>query len=446
MELEVKHQELENCQFQIDIEIPPKELENEYQSVKKNFSKHANIPGFRKGKVPLDIIEKKFKESIKSSVIENILPRAYKQAVDDKKLKPFGKAHVEKIGDYKEDEVLTVQFLADRMPTVNIKKIDDIEITVSEIIITESDVEKESNKVLEKISLTEDTESPIVEGDRIKINVTAVEKIYQKLNLKEHHTVLKQDDSIPYGLFEDLKGMKKGGQKQVEKSFSPDHKDALLMGKKINFQIELLEAKKVILPPLNDESAKQLDFKSVDDMKDSIKNRLEDQVELYKQTKKAESVLSGLKNNSSFEIPDSLVEAMTNDRITKIKSHFLNKEEIFNLYLEESKKTMPELENEFRRQSVQEIKDQLLIQKIQEDHKIEAEEKDIVDEIQKQADKDKRDVKELRKDMIKSGEYTRLKNKIAYNKVIDFIISKGKIKKEKSISFSEFLKQDFTTH
>ena len=164
MELTVKPQTLENCQLRVDVEIPQGELQSEYEVVKKEFRQYAQIPGFRKGKVPLDILDKKYKDAIKGKVVEKILPKAFMQAVAEHNLSTFGQARAENISKYEDNKPLTVEFTVDRTPSVELEKIDGIEIIEDEITIDDRDVQREIENSIRHKSTLEDVTTPASEG------------------------------------------------------------------------------------------------------------------------------------------------------------------------------------------------------------------------------------------------------------------------------------------
>ena len=441
MELTAKHKQLENCQLKVDVEIPPKELQREYEAVKKDFVQYAQLPGFRKGKVPIHLIDKKFKPTIKNQVLQNIIPKAFQQAVDNEHLKTFGKPIVENIGEYSDSTPLSLEFKVDRIPSVDIKKIDDLELIEDEITIGDLDIEEEINRCIRAKATLEDCDEAADIGYYLKMNVTAEGEENGLLNLTEYPLELKPSNPIPYDLLEDIRGLKKGEKKSVEKTFPLDHIDTRLKGKSIKFEIELTEVKKIILPELTDDLAKELNYDSRQDLKTKCKLNLENYVERYQKNQKAQRVLEGLVARSSFEIPNSLIEMTVLQQIQNIKAQFQNNEQLFQAYLSMQKQTMSDLESDLKEQALKSIKNEIVLDKLQNDHKLEVEEEELVTEIQKIAEQAGRDVKELRKEMIKSGDYTNLKNRLIREKTIDLVAEKGKIQKGISQSITQLMSQ-----
>ncbi len=437
MELKTEHRDLENCQIQLEVEIPQKELKNEYEVVKQNFIKQAQLPGFRKGKIPSSIVDKRFKESIKSKVLENILPKSFSQAVDEQKLKTYGQPIAEEIGDYEDNKPLKVKFKVDKWPSVEIGNMDGIEITEDQVTINDKDIQEEINRNIQSMSTLENS-SKVKKDDYVTFNINVLDEENVDLNLKDYQVQFNSPNSIPYDLFEDIKGLKEKDKRKVKKNYSKEHSNERLQGKKITFEIEILSIKELKFPELTESIAQKLNYDSVADLKDSCKKSLENIVVNHKQNQKNKAV-DVLIERSDFSIPDSVVKASAHRYIDDMKAQFSNNEQVFQSYLTMQKKTLEELQKEFEKQALLNIKRELILMQLKTEYKTEVEENEIVQEIQKIADQSKKDVKQLRKEMIKSGDYTHLKNNLLANKTVDFILEKGKIKKGKSISVGQVI-------
>ena len=439
MELKIEHQTLENCQFQLNIEIPSKELKNEYEIVKKEFLKQAHLPGFRKGKVPVNIVDKKFKNHIRERVLKNILPKAFQKAVDEKKLKTFGQPKIEEVTDYEDDKPLKVEFKVDKEPSVEIGKNEEIEITEDNITIDDIDIQEEIDSVTRSKATIEDKSTPVKENDHLKINISVDGEENASLNLKNHPIHFKPLNPIPYDLFEDIKNLEKNQKKKIKKSYSKEHQDERLRGKTLDFEIEVLEIKELKPPDLTESIAKELGYDSVENLKNRCKSNLENFITSHKKTSKYNALMDALIKKSNFQIPSSLMEFNVNRYIDNLKAQFANKEQMFQSYLTMQNKTINDIREQFEKQVQLDIKRELILMKIKSDYKIEVKEDEIIQRIQKIADFEKKDVKQLRKEIIKSGEYTRLKDDICIEKGMDFILEKVKIKKGRNLSVNQLL-------
>ena len=441
MELTVEHHNLENCQLSIKIEIPYSELAKEYQSVKQEFSKVVQIPGFRKGKVPVHMVEARYKDSIKGRVIENVLPKAYQQSVKDHDLKVFGQPITEEVTKYKENESLKVNFKVDRMPEVKLSSTSDFEIKEDKYkAVTDTEVEEEVQRQLRSKGKMEETKGSSQEGSYVKFNARVLaEGADESLNLNEYPAELKEANPIPYSLYSDLIGLKKGEKKRVEKSFPKDHNNSKIAGKSFKFEIEITEVKKIVLPELNDELAKEMGYQNVSDVQVKARKSLENYLEAHKKNSLQKVVLDAMRKEASFEISAGLIQAQTAKYLQGMKSQFQGNEQAFNSYLAMRKQTEEDLIKELKETSRINIENELLISEIYKAQEIEITEEDMIPELEKRAENLNQEVKEVRKNIIKTGEYSQLKEQLKIEKAIYHVYNKSKIKKGKSITVTDLM-------
>jgi trigger factor len=443
MLLTVKQEALPERQVKLDIEIPYAELEAEYTKIKSEWSTEISLPGFRKGKVPVSVVEKRFKPSIQGQVIENLLPKAYEQAVKDQNIQPYGQALAEKISPYEEQKPVTVSFKVTLMPLVELGDTKGIEASEPIVEVTDADIKAEVRSYLRSLAeLVETTDADVVtEESWIRIDLKFEEAAYEAHNLIGNAQLIERFDD-EHSLFAktDILGMKKGDTKKIERSFPKEFFAADLAGKKVSFTLTLNEHKWFKLPELTDEIAKKIGFDDLASLDVKVRERLETFAENYKKDELKKQVLEALRAKSKIELP----HAMIHD-----SAHYLMEEHLKRIglpanmmsrYAELVGKTNKEVHDEFEKIAKTEIANELIAAEIQKVYPAEINDEAMNAEIEKIAGRMKRDAKELRKEMLKSGAFTNLKRRLTEEHSFDLLLAQGKKKVGEKVSLEKILK------
>ena len=425
MELTARHEDVDHCKIRIDVEIPFKELRSEYEIVKQEFSKRTHLPGFRKGKVPPAMVERQFQASIRWRVIENLLPRAFEQTVREKNLKTFGQPVAEKISEYEENKPLSIQFEVDKMPSVTLGDTSGFTWKEIEYTISKKDVEREiKNRLSLKAELIESNEIA-VQGMFIRLRAMPKDKYLQFLGVENGTVKLDPSEEIPLDLYRDLIGMKKGEKKVVRKTYPSDHRHHQLAGRSLDIDLEVIDLKEIKIPLMTDELAKEMGYASVETFRAGCRESLQEHARKYAETQKKNAVLKWLWERSSFELSPKFIDATADRYLNNLKTR-LKKGSLYASFLASRNMREEDLLEDYKKQIERDVRNELILREIIEKEKIEVSEEEILSQIREQAEKNKEDIKKLRKEMIKSGVYTRLRDDIHHQKAIDFVIRQGK--------------------
>ncbi|HMB02075.1 MAG TPA: trigger factor [Spirochaetota bacterium] len=434
MQLTSNYEKIPQCKYKISVEIPYTELQNEYNKVKHEIKNDISIPGFRKGKVPDTILEKRYKPSLQAKVIENILPRAYKQILEDKSLKTFGQPEAKNISEYKEGAPLKAEFTVDRMPSCTINNSKRFAVNKDYYIVEEQDLETEIKRTIRRKADIKNYEGPAKEGDILKIDIKVENDDLKDTSLSDYSLELNNNSHVPFDLFDELKGIKTGQTKKVSKNYNKKYKDQRLAGKKVNFSITAKEIKAVTYPDLTDELARELQYKDIADMRSKIKSQLQALARQRTDDLLKKKILEELRKETNFEIPQSIIDYTTQQYIQQFKMQFGNNEQLAENFLKNAKQNGRDIYKEYKEMALYNIENDLITEKIIKDNNIEVPEEKIREEINQIAVRSGQEPKQLKKEMLKSGGYTNLKNKLLDKEAINFIASQNKLKEGKKIN------------
>lgn len=384
------NKKLEESKLVFNIEIPFFDYEKYIRESAEHLSEHVNIPGFRKGKAPYDIVAKEVGEmTIYENALQDIIENAYDEFIKKTEIK-------EKI--FYEPDIQVAQLVPGNPIVFNIEYMLIPEITLGDyrnLKIKKSKVDTSSEefklKVNNAISELQDSKSIKKEMDKaIEIGDQATLNMDPFLDgvpledgsIKDYTQLIDPKIFIP-GFVENLVGLKSGDKKEFELLFPDNYFDNKVAGKKILFKVEILKVYKVDKPELNDEFAKGFGFDKYDDLKKHIENNIRDEIEAKEIDKKTIEMINKIIQNSKISpIPDRLIDLETKKMIEELKDSLSQSGMDFERYKESINKTEEELKNEFRPKAEERLKMALIIDKISEVENIIVTEEEINKEIE----------------------------------------------------------------
>ncbi len=384
------NKKLEESKLVFNIEIPFFDYEKYIRESAEHLSERVNIPGFRKGKAPYDIVAKEVGEmAIYENALQDIIENAYDEFIKKTEIK-------EKI--FYELDIQVAQLVPGNPIVFNIEYMLIPEITLGDyrnLKIKKSKVDTSSEefklKVNNAISELQDSKSIKKEMDKaIEIGDQATLNMDLFLDgvpledgsIKDYTQLIDPKIFIP-GFVENLVGLKSGDKKEFELLFPDNYFDNKVAGKKILFKVEILKVYKVNKPELNDEFAKGFGFDKYDDLKKHIENNIRDEIEAKEIDKKTIEMINKIIQNSKISpIPDRLIDLETKKMIEELKDSLSQSGMDFERYKESINKTEEELKNEFRPKAEERLKMALIIDKISEVENIIVTEEEINKEIE----------------------------------------------------------------
>ncbi|MBU4421885.1 trigger factor [Candidatus Parcubacteria bacterium] len=420
MKVDIKN--LEKSQVELTIELSWDEVKPYLERASEELSQKSKIEGFRPGKAPYDIVRARFGEhAILEAAAEKIIMKNFLTAVKEKNLETVGQPHIDM-----EKMAVSNPFIfkatVSLLPKTTLGEYKNLEIKKEETKITDEKVKealdgltKMQSKELLKDGPAEKEDKIIVDMDILKDNVPI-----EGGQAKDMAVYLSEAHYIP-GFNEEVLGLKKGDEKEFDLNFPEEHYQKHLSGAKVHFKVKAKDVYKIEAPELNEEFAKTLGQKSIEDLTALIRKNLEHE-EMHKTEEKWEiSILNKIVLNSKFsDIPELLVNGEANQMIYELKNNITRQGLSFEDYLKSINKTEAELKLEFSPEAVKRIKISLVIREIAKAEKIEVSDKEIMEEVEKlmNAYKDNADAQK----QISRREYADyLKSRIENKKTIDIL-------------------------
>ena len=366
-----------NNELKLEFTIEAKKFDEAIIKVFNKSAKYFNIPGFRKGKAPFNIVERMYGDEIfYEDAFNELVPSIYEKEIEDNKLDVVSKPEIN-IVKMKKGEDLVFTAIVQTKPEVKLGKYKGVELKKVEYPVTDEDVEHEIAHMQEHNARTITVDDrPVKEKDIAVIDFDGYVdgKAFEGGKAENHELEIGSGAFIP-GFEEQIIGMKTGEEKEIKVKFPEKYFSEDLAGKEATFKVKVNEIKEKKLPKLDDEFAKDV---------------------------------------SEF---DTL-----NDMEQQLAYQGINLEQ----YLKIMNKTRKEIEDNYREQAEKNVKSRLVLEAIIKEEKIEASQEEVDEKIKEMATSYGRKEEELRKNEA-LVEY--LRNSVKTEKAIELIVKNAKIKK-----------------
>ena len=369
MKYEIK--EVRATKKKVEIEVSAEDFNNYYSQTLKKISADAEIPGFRKGKVPENMVEKRVtKEGVLSEAAEIAIRESWAKFLAESKEEAISQPQVEVIKIAKGNPlVFTAEF--EILPEIKLPKLDSAKVEKKEVEVTDQEVEdaikwiqQSRAKYSEKISGAED-------GDLVEFTFSCLD--IENDPEKKDRIVLGKGHYIE-GLEDTLRGMKREEVREFETQHPQEKKE-----KKIKISVKVDSVKKVEIPEINDEWVKGLGaFNTVEELKKDIKEGIKKDKEVAEIQRVREESIKKLIEKTEIEVPKTLIKREQDFMLNNIKERCLSELKInFEEYLKQVKKTEEEITKELEEIAKEKVKGFLVLRQIVKDEKIKVTEEEI---------------------------------------------------------------------
>jgi len=438
---------LEKSAVKLTLTVASADIKSNYDELVKKYSKQAQIPGFRKGKVPANVLISKFGESLKAETLHTVIDEALKEAFDTVEEKPLPYAQPELVDenlDLELEKDLTFTVKYDTFPKIELGEYKGIEVEAPVLSILKKDEEAELKKIQEQQAVVMDKANGTVRNDNI-VTIDFAE-LDEEGNVKED---TKREGFVftvgtGYNLYkidEDLVGKKKDQEFKIEKEYPEDFEYSELAGKKITLQVKITAVKEKQLPEVNDELAQDIsdDFETLEDLKKDLKEKMKANGEEKLKSQKLEQLMATLVENTPIDVPDSMVQAELENSWNNFAGQTKMSPEQLAGFLAADGKSKEDLLKEWEPNAIRGLKERLILGRIIENEKIEATEEEIDAEIANQAKAANLPLEQAKEYFANPQMKDYIVHGITDKKVVDFLLDNATVKKGKKIKYLDLM-------
>ena len=430
--MKCKLEKTENAnEVKFEITVEAEKFEDAIKKVYFQNAKYFNIPGFRKGKAPMQIVEKYYgKEIFYEDAFNEVAQEALEEAISENKLDIVARPEIDNVKQMEKGKDLIFTVVLQTKPEAELGKYKGIEIPKIEYNVTDKDIEHELEHMQEHNSRLVSIENrPVEKGDIVTIDFEgfADGKAFEGGKAENYELEIGSNTFIP-GFEDQIIGMKLEEEKDVNVKFPKEYFSKDLADKDATFKVKLHEIKKKELPKLDDEFAKDAsEFDTLDELKEDIKKRLEKQNKDREKYETEEAVVKALCENVKVDIPSGMIETEVDRMYKDFENRLLYQGAKLEQYLKMIGKTEEEVKKEYEPQAQEGIKTRLAIEAVVKAEKIEATDKEVEDKLKEMA---KNYGKENDEEFLKNENVRNyIKESIETEKAIEFLIKNAKTKK-----------------
>ena len=382
MSLQVE--KLEKNMAKLTIEVPAEEfdaaIKNAYNKNKNKFS----IPGFRKGKAPLAMLEKMYGAGIfYEDAANEVIDASYPKAAEESKEEIVSTPEI-KVTQIEKGKAFIYEATVALKPEVTLGEYKGVEVKKAEAVVTDEDVENELTAARKKNGRLIDVEDGAIEdGDNTIIDFTGYidDKTFDGGAGTDYPLVIGSHSFIE-GFEDQLIGKKKGETCDVNVTFPAEYHADELAGKPAKFVVTIKEVKRNELPELNDEFASEVsDFDTLDEYKADIRKKLQEKKEQDAKVENENNVIEKVVENAQMELPQPMVDTQAREMVEnyarRLQSQGLN----INDYMKYTGMTPEKLMEQMRPEAEKRIKTRLVLEKVVEVENVEVSDEKLDEQI-----------------------------------------------------------------
>src|SRR5215213_8244631 len=389
MKTELK--EVSPTQREIHIEIEPEAVKTVYNKVSQKYAKAANVPGFRKGFAPLDVVRLRFKEEIQNEVLRELLPEKVQQAIEEHGLQPLAEPqlHFDNFDNLKLNgtQPLGLHIHVEVMPEIPEPDYKGLEVTRCVKPLPEG----EMDRIIDQRRQSGATLVP-VEGRKSEAGDTLIVDLEGTFADEPQTDPIKADDleitlgdeGIEQSFTENLVGLDEDEEKEFTVSYPADFASPMLAGKTVNYKAKVKSLGKVELPELDDEWAQSLDegYESLADLKERLGKDLETVSSSDADAALRTELINKLIEAHDFEIPNTLIEAQARNLLNNFAQDMQQRGVDLNKV---DKEFVQMAYNQMRPQAERDVRGAMLLEKIADLENVEVSDEDVAKEIEMMA-------------------------------------------------------------
>jgi len=411
------------CAVTLSVELPSSAVSSETEKVYAEIQRSAQIPGFRAGKAPMDMVKKNFVSTAKQKVAENLIHNSVFKALADKKVEPVYFPKVENI-DFDFEKPFKFKFTAERHPVVKAVDYKGIKIAKKENHVDDARVKESLEALLERNSRLEESKTDIVNDKHflmVDYDASIDGQPVAELKAKNHLIDMSSPQTIA-GFKEGLTGVKKGEAREVKVKFPAEHPNKKIAGKEAVFTITVKEMKEKVLPALDDEFARDLGLKDLAELTQRVKESLEIEEKRRQDQEVNNQIIESLVKSNQFEVPATMVEEQSAFLFSKA-SDYLKQQGVPEASL---KGNLDKLKDKYKEQADKDVRLSYILNSISEIEKISVSDEDLKKELEAMYSQNKGREKDVEKYFNENKD--KLSAHIKEEKIFKFILDNAKIK------------------
>jgi len=427
----VKTEQVEKNLVKVVFEVSAEDFEKAINKVYQKNKNKYNIPGFRKGKAPMAMVEKMYSPAVfYDEAINMVLPDAYEAAIKEADVDAVARPEIDIDGEVKKGEKVVFTALVTTKPEVKLGDYKGIEVEKVEYNVSEEDIDKAIEAERAKNARMITVEDRAVEnGDITVIDFEGfVDGVAFEGGKAENHELEIGSGAFIPGFEEQLVGAAVGVETEINVKFPEEYHAENLKGKDAMFKVTVKEIKVRELPELDDDFASEVsEFDTLADYKNDVKAKLEKQNEDKAKSEIENAIMNKVIENAEFELPEAMIEAQIDRLVSDFAQRLQYQGMDINTYMQYLGTDMEQLRANFKDQAVVQLNGSLVVEAVMKDAGIEVGPEELELNLVDMAKKYNMELDKL-KELISEAEMENIKKDMAMNKTVEMIVNNAVIK------------------
>uniref|UniRef100_UPI00286A99C8 trigger factor n=1 Tax=Nocardioides sp. TaxID=35761 RepID=UPI00286A99C8 len=412
----------------LTVEVPFEELKPSLDNAYKKIASQINVPGFRRGKVPAPIIDRQVgRGAVLDEAINEALPGLYIQALQENELEPLAQPEID-ITKLEDNETLEFTAEVDVKPEITLPSLDDLEVTVDDVAVTEADVEEQVEALRERFGTLTDVERAAEEGDFVVIDLKA-SKDGEIVEGGEAAGVSYQvgKGGMLDGLDEALRGMSAGDTA----TFTSQLAGGDLEGEDVEVEVSVTAVKEQHLPELDDEFAQMAsEFDTIGELTDDVRVRLGNGKRLEQAAAARDAVLEKVLDLTEIPVPDSLVAEELVARRQGIEQQLAMAGMTMEAYLDAEEQTVDEFEAELEKRVRDAVAAQFVLDQIAVNQELGVEQQELTEHMLRRAQQSGQNPQEYVQHMVEHNHLPELVSEVRRGKALALVVEQATVTDE----------------
>ncbi|AOL35363.1 trigger factor [Geobacillus thermoleovorans] len=426
--MSVKWEKLEGNEGVLTVEVDAEKVNKGLDAAFKKVVKNITLPGFRKGKVPRVLFEKRFGvEALYQDALDILLPEAYAKAVEEAGIEPVSMPEID-IEQMEKGKSLIFKAKVTVKPEVKLGQYKGLEVEKMDTTVTDEDVENELKRLQENYAeLVVKEDGTVENGDTVVIDFEGFVdgEPFEGGKAENYSLEIGSGTFIP-GFEEQLVGMKAGEEKEIQVTFPDEYHAKQLAGKPATFKVKVHEVKAKQLPALDDEFAKDVDeeVETLDELKAKIRARLEEAKKNEAEAAVRNAVVEKAAANAEIDIPEVMVKNETDRMLREFDQRLQMQGLNLQMYYQFSGQDEAALREQMKEDAEKRVRAALTLEAIAKAENIEVTDEEVNKELEKMAEAYKLSVDKL-KELL--GSLDGVKEDLKWRKTVDFLVEHSKV-------------------
>ena len=429
--MNVTVENLAPCKKLLRVEVESQEVDTAFDTMLKNFQREASLPGFRPGKAPRDMVAKRYEKDIQEEVKKKLIPDSYRKAITEQKLEVVGYPDIEEI-QFGKGQALQFAATIETAPEFELPEYKGLPAKRENNEVANEDVERAINLLRERQQTYQTVDRPAQTGDVAVVNytgssdgkpLTEIAPTAQGLTEQKGFWINMEKNSFIPGFADQLTGAKAGDKRTVTVDFPADFVTPQLANLKGVYEVEVVEVKEKVLPPLDDAFAKGYGAENLEKLREGVHKDLGNELTHKKNRSVRNQLMEELLKRVSFDLPESSVAEETRNVVYNIVRENQQRGVPKDL-IEKQKEEIYSVANDSAKTRV---KAAFIMQKIAEKEAIKVSQEEVAQRIQQLAAMYQIPPDKFVKDLQQRNGIVEIYDQVANEKVMDFLQQNAKI-------------------